>query len=210
MLLADRGYDTDWIRELAMNKGAWANIPPKSNRSDPICFSPYLYRARNAETVRRLTTARTDDEHRKAKERLSHIGEGGMIEYDRERERRERLFPNDLRKVLIEKDGSIISRAIGREESEMVRYANAILPFASMDNLSAVEMLGLADMFEGWAQSGRTDSINMARLLGWADEFRSLASEVRADYVPPEPPPDAAASLLKFMARKMFEWIGRS
>jgi transposase len=47
MLLADRGYDADWIRELAMNKGAWANIPPKSNRSDPICFSPYLYRARN-------------------------------------------------------------------------------------------------------------------------------------------------------------------
>src|SRR4249920_1177241 len=40
MLLADRGYDADWIRELAMKKGAWANIPPKSNRSDPICFSP--------------------------------------------------------------------------------------------------------------------------------------------------------------------------
>jgi transposase len=47
MLLADRGYDADWIRKLAMKKGAWANIPPKSNRSDPICFSPYLYRARN-------------------------------------------------------------------------------------------------------------------------------------------------------------------
>ena len=30
-----------------MKKGAWANIPPKNNRSDPICFSPYLYRARN-------------------------------------------------------------------------------------------------------------------------------------------------------------------
>src|SRR5579859_219620 len=29
MLLADRGYDADWIRELAMKKGAWANIPPK-------------------------------------------------------------------------------------------------------------------------------------------------------------------------------------
>jgi transposase len=38
MFLADRGYDADWIRELAMKKGAWANIPPKSNRSDPICF----------------------------------------------------------------------------------------------------------------------------------------------------------------------------
>jgi hypothetical protein len=37
----------DWIRELAMKKGAWAKIPPKGNRSDPICFSPYLYRARN-------------------------------------------------------------------------------------------------------------------------------------------------------------------
>ena len=47
MLLADRGYDADWIREMAMKKGAWANIPPKSNRSDPICFSPHLYRARN-------------------------------------------------------------------------------------------------------------------------------------------------------------------
>src|SRR4051794_9322179 len=47
MLLADRGYDADWIRELAMKKGAWANIPPKSNRNDPICFSPYLYPARN-------------------------------------------------------------------------------------------------------------------------------------------------------------------
>lgn len=47
ILLADRGYDADRIRELAMRKGAWANIPPKSNRIDPICFSPYLYRARN-------------------------------------------------------------------------------------------------------------------------------------------------------------------
>ncbi len=47
MLPADRGYDADWIRELAVNKGAWANVPPKSNRNKPICFSPYLYRARN-------------------------------------------------------------------------------------------------------------------------------------------------------------------
>ena len=47
MLLADRGYDADWIREFASGKGAWANIPPKRNRKEPICFSPYLYRARN-------------------------------------------------------------------------------------------------------------------------------------------------------------------
>src|SRR5438874_6934081 len=47
MFVADRGYYADWIRELARQQGAWANIPPKRNRKDPICFSPYLCRARN-------------------------------------------------------------------------------------------------------------------------------------------------------------------
>jgi transposase len=46
-LLADRGYDADWIRAFVAERGAWANIPPKRNRKDPICFSPYLYRDRN-------------------------------------------------------------------------------------------------------------------------------------------------------------------
>ena len=45
-LLADRGYDADWIRAFVTERGAWANIPPKRNRKDPICFSPYLYRDR--------------------------------------------------------------------------------------------------------------------------------------------------------------------
>src|SRR5215212_8179486 len=47
MLLADHGYDADWIRCLVRQHGAWANIPPKSNRTEAVCFSPYLYRARN-------------------------------------------------------------------------------------------------------------------------------------------------------------------
>ena len=47
MLLADRGYDADWIRAIASEQGARANIPPKRNRKEAICFSPYLYRARN-------------------------------------------------------------------------------------------------------------------------------------------------------------------
>jgi transposase len=47
MLLADRAYDSDAIREFARQRGAWANIPPKRHRKDPICFSPYLYRGRN-------------------------------------------------------------------------------------------------------------------------------------------------------------------
>jgi transposase len=47
MLLVDRRYDVDWIRAFASDQGAWANIPPKRNRKEAICFSPYLYRARN-------------------------------------------------------------------------------------------------------------------------------------------------------------------
>ncbi len=47
MLLADRGYDADWIRMLVRQHGAWANIPPKSNRKEALSFSPHLYRARN-------------------------------------------------------------------------------------------------------------------------------------------------------------------
>jgi transposase len=43
-LPADRGYDADWIRALAAERGGWANIPPRCNRTEPICFSPYLYR----------------------------------------------------------------------------------------------------------------------------------------------------------------------
>jgi transposase len=47
MLLADKAYDADWIRAMAYDRGAWANIPPRSNRKDPLCFSPRLYKARN-------------------------------------------------------------------------------------------------------------------------------------------------------------------
>ncbi len=47
MLLADKGYDANALRTAVKDRRAWANIPPKSNRKDPICFSPFLYKARN-------------------------------------------------------------------------------------------------------------------------------------------------------------------
>jgi transposase len=47
VLLADKGYDADALREAVFDLEAWANIPPKANRKDPICFSKYLYRLRN-------------------------------------------------------------------------------------------------------------------------------------------------------------------
>lgn len=46
-LLADKAYDTNAIRNLANIRGAWANIPAKSNRKDSFVFSKWLYRKRN-------------------------------------------------------------------------------------------------------------------------------------------------------------------
>jgi transposase len=47
MLLADKGYDANDLRAAVAESGAWANIPPKANRKDPVCFSKHLYKDRN-------------------------------------------------------------------------------------------------------------------------------------------------------------------
>jgi transposase len=46
-LIADRAYDTDAIRGLAAERGAWANIPPRVIRKDSFAFSGWIYRQRN-------------------------------------------------------------------------------------------------------------------------------------------------------------------
>ena len=48
LLNADKGYDSDAIRRQVRQRGTFANIPPKANRKWKNCFSPYLYRDRNA------------------------------------------------------------------------------------------------------------------------------------------------------------------
>ncbi|WP_147049164.1 IS5 family transposase [Methylobacterium gnaphalii] len=48
ILLADKGYDSDAIRRQIEASGAAPNIPPKANRRWKPCFSPVLYRGRNA------------------------------------------------------------------------------------------------------------------------------------------------------------------
>jgi len=48
IVLADKGYDSDAIRRQIEARGAAPNIPPKANRCWKPCFSPVLYRGRNA------------------------------------------------------------------------------------------------------------------------------------------------------------------
>ncbi len=44
----DKGYDSNKVRRKIEDMGATPNIPPKINRRWKPCFSPYLYRDRNA------------------------------------------------------------------------------------------------------------------------------------------------------------------
>ena len=48
ILHADKGYDSDAIRRQVEASGTMPNIPPKANRRWKNCFSPVLYRDRNA------------------------------------------------------------------------------------------------------------------------------------------------------------------
>ena len=47
ILLADRAYDSDAMRQTLAERGAWANVRPMPQRRRVPAFSPYLYRFRN-------------------------------------------------------------------------------------------------------------------------------------------------------------------
>jgi transposase len=47
ILLADRAYDSDGLRNELAERGAWANIKPLARRINIPAFSPFLYRYRN-------------------------------------------------------------------------------------------------------------------------------------------------------------------
>ena len=48
ILLADRAYDSDALREQMAQRGVWTNIPSRPNRLEPPPFSEWVYRQRNA------------------------------------------------------------------------------------------------------------------------------------------------------------------
>ena len=47
VLLADRAYDSDAMRNALAARGAWACVKPMPNRKRIPAFSPFLYRYRN-------------------------------------------------------------------------------------------------------------------------------------------------------------------
>ena len=47
VLLADRAYDSDALRNTLAARGAWANIKPMPRRVNVPAFSAFLYRYRN-------------------------------------------------------------------------------------------------------------------------------------------------------------------
>jgi len=47
ILLADRAYDSDALRKILAERGAWANVKPMPGRVNIPAFSPFLYRYRN-------------------------------------------------------------------------------------------------------------------------------------------------------------------
>jgi transposase len=46
-LLADKGYDADWLRAALAERGVAACIPSKSNRKAPIPYDAVLYKQRH-------------------------------------------------------------------------------------------------------------------------------------------------------------------
>lgn len=46
-VIADKGYDADWIRDLIEDQDCQPHIPPKSNRLDDIAYSKRIYKKRN-------------------------------------------------------------------------------------------------------------------------------------------------------------------
>lgn len=47
VLLADRAYGSDALRQRLAARGAWANVKPMPGRVQVPAFSPFLYRFRN-------------------------------------------------------------------------------------------------------------------------------------------------------------------
>lgn len=94
-------------------------------------------------------------------------------------------------------------RQISSSEAELVRRYYSTPCVSHLIALSGVELSGLTDLLEGWAQDKQLDCRSMIELLGWADGMRSLVNAVGLDYASLPLPEGAKSPLFKFLATKM-------
>ena len=118
MLLADRGYDADWIRAFASERGSWANVPPK-------CINP----PRRKRTCASHTSpgslqtfpqkSRQDAAHR---HRADHNQAGGNA-HASEIITFRRVYISDLRSHLIRFGGNICTKCAVSLGRELIKHA---------------------------------------------------------------------------------------
>lgn len=179
-----------------------SRVIPVRISSDEPAYYVLLCARRYSECRRKLAVSVSDEKREYQLASLRYLLQSGLIEFNSEFGRRTRCFPQDFRQTLIVKDGSSIERPITSQETELVRYAFAIPPVATVANLSASQMHWLANQVEGWAQSDLLDPVNVARLLGWSDGLRLLVEAIGADYTPPTKDAGPEKSLLQFLSEE--------
>ncbi len=84
ILLADRAYDSDDLRNKLTARGAWANIRPMPNRIRHPVFSSWVYRQRNAlrdSSTNSNTSALSQPDMTNATTTTSHPSNSPLCEY---------------------------------------------------------------------------------------------------------------------------------
>ena len=81
ILLADRAYDSDALRQDLASRGAWANVKPMPNRKNVPAFSGFLYRYRNL-VERFFNKSREDATRIMLHVHQNGVGECGIFTYE--------------------------------------------------------------------------------------------------------------------------------
>jgi len=143
-------------------------------------------------------------EGRAAHRRMLHfLMEAGIDEHECEWRWRKWRLPDDIRMHADGEQKLPPGRRLTVEEAKLVIALHSIPPVATMQYLSATDMVALADVYDGWAHDPRLEPFDIARLLGWADGMRLLVDAIGMAYEPPAKAPGEPDSLLKFLARRV-------
>jgi hypothetical protein len=152
-----------------------------------------------AEVTRQIVLAENSKQRDKLNALLDYVKESAIHETNLEHARRCRHLPDDLR-TLVERKGELV-RSISSAEAEALRRFYAVPGGGLLGTLSSVEMMHLADLYEGWSCTAGLDRLSTIRTLGLADAMRSMARFLGPDHVPHDPP---ARSIHRFLYEKAF------